>query len=164
MMGQRDGRDFANLLAEMERTIAEYGDVEGIRDLCRDVQKRVNLLGEMGRFVADCFRNGKALTPIANGEPIIGVLGDVCIAWVLLWQAGIAEKSLDAILRGNGIGPGDAAKRGAFLGQNKEAAFYDGKLQSARYFIKNVLPQADGLATAIMNEDLSIMAVHDDGF
>ena len=49
-------------------------------------------------------------------------------------------------------------------GRNREAAFYDGKVQSARFFIKNVLPQVDGMAAAIRNEDFSIMAVHNDSF
>jgi alkylation response protein AidB-like acyl-CoA dehydrogenase len=164
MMGQREGRDFANLLKEMNRTITEYGDIEGIKDLGCDVLKRVNLLGEMGQYFDDCFKHGKALVPISNGEPIIEFMGDICLAWILLWQAGIAEQSLDAILKENRIDSGDTAKRDIFLGQNREAAFYDGKVQSARYFIKNVLPRVDGIAASIRNEDFSIMAVHDDSF
>ena len=71
---------------------------------------------------------------------------------------------MNSICRENGIDPLDAGKKVEFLGGNKEAAFYDGKVQSARFFIKNVLPQVDGLAGAIRNEDLSIMAVHNHSF
>jgi hypothetical protein len=91
-------------------------------------------------------------------------MGEICMGWLLFWQAGVAAKRFNTICRDNGIDPLDAAKRAAFVGSNKEAAFYDGKVQSARFFIKNVLPQVDGLASAIRNEDLSIMAVHNDSF
>jgi hypothetical protein len=164
VMGQRDGRDFANLLAEMNRTITEYGDLDAVKDLARDVQNRVNLLGEMGLYFADCFKNGKALVPISNGAPLIDLMGDVCLAWLLLWQAGIAVKRRAAIFRENHIDPLEPAKANEFLGKNKEAAFYDGKVYSARYFIKNVLPRVDSIACAIRSEDLSLMSVHDDGF
>ena len=60
--------------------------------------------------------------------------------------------------------PRDEAQRSTLLSQNRQAAFYDGKIHSARYFIKNVLPQVDGVAAAIQNEDLSLMAIHDVGF
>jgi Acetyl-CoA dehydrogenase C-terminal like len=62
------------------------------------------------------------------------------------------------------IDPLDAGRWAEFLDRNPDAAFYDGKVQSSRFFIKNVLPQADALAAAIRNEDLSAMAVHDGGF
>ena len=50
------------------------------------------------------------------------------------------------------------------LSQNQETAFLDGKIHTARYFIKNVLPQTDGAAAAIMKEDLSLMIIPDMGF
>jgi hypothetical protein len=86
------------------------------------------------------------------------------MGWLLFWQAGVAAKRLNTMCRDNRIDPLNAVERGKFVAGNKEAAFYDGKVQSARFFIKNVLPQVDGLAAAIRNEDLSIMAVHNDSF
>ncbi|MGI6396393.1 MAG: acyl-CoA dehydrogenase C-terminal domain-containing protein [Desulfomonilia bacterium] len=43
--------------------------------------------------------------------------------------------------------------------ENREAAFYDGKIKGARYFIKNVLPEIEGTIKAIKSEDLSIMEI-----
>ena len=164
MMGQRDGRDFSNLVAEMNRTLEEFGDIDGLRDLVGAVQARVNLLGEMGLYCVNCFKNEKALVPISSGAQIIDFIGDICLAWLLFWQAGIATKRLDAIFRENRIDPRDTAARDSFLSRNEGAAFYHGKVHGARYFIKNVLPQADALAAAIRSEDPSIMSIHDAGF
>jgi alkylation response protein AidB-like acyl-CoA dehydrogenase len=164
VLGQRDGQDFANLLGEMNRTVEEFGSTEGLTDLAGDLQKAVNLLGEVVLFFADCFKTGKVLVPISNGLPYIHLMGDICLGWVLFWQAGVAARSLAGICKERGIDPGDEAQRSDLLNQNKQAAFYDGKIHSARYFIKNVLPQIYGVAAAIKNEDLSLMTLHDDGF
>jgi alkylation response protein AidB-like acyl-CoA dehydrogenase len=164
MMGRRDGRDFSNLVAEMRRTLDEFGDVDGLRDLTGEVRARVDLLGEMGLYFVKCFKGGKALVPIASGASIIDFIGDVCLAWVLFWQAGIAARRLAAILEEHGIDPRDAAARDALSSRHRDAAFYDGKVHSARYFIKNVLPQADALAAAIRSEDLSSMGIHEASF
>jgi hypothetical protein len=164
LLGQRNGQDFGNLLKEIGRSIKEYGEVEGVRDLTPDLEARVALLRDMGLHVATCLKEGKAIQPICNGMPLVYFMGDICVGWLLFWQAGIAAKRLAAILKENGIDGGDPARRNEFLSRNKEAAFYDGKIHSARFYIKNILPEVDGVATAIRNEDLSLMAVHDNSF
>jgi hypothetical protein len=163
-MAGRDGQNFVNLLKEMHGTIAEYEKIDGLRDLAQEVQFRVNLLADMGQYFTDCFKEGNVLVPIANGTPLMSFMGDICLGWLLFWQAGIAVKKLDALCQEHHVDPHDIPVRDEFVSKNKEAAFYDGKVNSARYFIKNVLPQVDGLATAIKNGDLSLMTVHDDGF
>lgn len=163
-MGQRDGKDFVNLLTEMNRTIGEHKELEGVQDLAQDLQNRVNLLGEMGMYFANCAKEGKLLVPVSNATPFVQLMGDICVAWLLFWQAGIAVKRLADIFKENGIDPQDVAGRDEFFSQNKEAAYYDGKVHSARFFIKNVLPQVDGRAAAIKNEDLSVMTVHNNSF
>lgn len=164
VMGRNGGKDFAALLGEMGRITGEYAQVDGIGDLAAAVGARIGLLGETGSYFARCAGDGKLLVPIANATPFAHLMGEVCMGWLLFWQAGVAAKKLDAMMRDGRIDPLDAARRAEFLGRHPEAAFYDGKVQSARFFIKNVLPQADALAAAIRNEDLSIMAVHDSAF
>jgi hypothetical protein len=112
----------------------------------------VDLLGEMGLYFVTSFKGDKALVPICSGAQIIAFIGDIYLAWVLFWQAGIAARRLGTILEENGIDPRDRAARDALSSRNGDAAFYEGKLHGARYFIKNVLPQADALAAAIRSE------------
>jgi alkylation response protein AidB-like acyl-CoA dehydrogenase len=164
LLGQRDGQDFANLLAEMKRTLEEFGDTEGLIDLAEDLRKRVDQLGKMGHFFADCFKTGKVFVPISNAFPFIHFMGDICLGWMLFWQAGIAAKRLAGIFEERRIDATHDGQRIDFLSQNKQAAYYDGKLCAARYFIKNVLPGTDSLASAMKSEDLSIMTIHDGAF
>jgi hypothetical protein len=164
VMGRNQGKDFAALLGEMGRITGDHAQTAGIADLASAVGQRIGLLGEVGTFFARCAGEGKMLVPIANATPFAHLMGEVCMGWLLFWQAGIATKALNAICKDNRVDPLNVGQRAEFLGRNQEAAFYDGKVQSARFFIKNVLPQADALAAAIRNEDLSIMAVQNDSF
>jgi hypothetical protein len=148
----------------MNRTLDEFGAVDGLEDLAGEVRARVDLLAEMGRYCVQCFKSGKALVPISGGARIIDFIGDVCLAWMLFWQAGIASRRLDVLFRENRIDAGDAVAVGSFLGRNADAAFYQGKVQAARYYARNVLPHADALAAAVRSEDPSIMDIHDAGF
>jgi alkylation response protein AidB-like acyl-CoA dehydrogenase len=159
-MTQREGKDFANLLFEINNTIGKYKEIEGIRDLADDVQSRVNLLGEMSMFFRSCAKEGKLLVPISNATPFLHLMGNICLGWLLFWQAGISAKMLNAIFEENHIDPKDTAKRIEIINRKKEAAFYDGKVLGARYYIKNILPQADSIAKAIKSEDLSVMAIN----
>jgi len=163
-MGRNGGKDFAALLGEMGRITGEHARTAGIEDLAAAVGQRIGLLGETGAYFARCAGEGKMLVPIANATPFAHLMGEVCMGWLLFWQAGVAAKALNTLYKDNRIDPLNGAQRAEFLGRNQEAAFYDGKVQSARFFIKNVLPQADALAAAIRNEDLSIMAVHNGSF
>ena len=134
------------------------------RALAEDVQERVQLLGEIGRFFGECAQNGNLIVPVSNATPFLHLMGTVCMGWLLFWQAGIAAQKLGAILIKNNIDFSDVQQKGEFLNQNKEAAFYEGKVLGARYFIKNILPRANALAKGIKSEDLSLMAIPVNGF
>jgi len=74
-------------------------------------------------------------------------MGQAVMAWMLLWQAGVASQKLAAPEAGGA-----------------DKAFYEGKIASARFFIKHVLPEADAAAKAIKSGDLSMMDIPDEAF
>jgi len=92
------------------------------------------------------------------------MMGKVVSGWLLLWQAGIAKEKLDALCGEKGIDAKDKEALSSFVKDNRDAAFYSGKLSSTRYFIKNVLPEVDAAVKAIKSEDLSIMDIADESF
>jgi len=75
------------------------------------------------------------------------LMGQVSMAWLLLWQAGVANEKL-------------AAPDGG----GADKAFFEGKVASARYFIKHVLPEVDAAAKAIKSGDVSMMNIPDEAF
>jgi alkylation response protein AidB-like acyl-CoA dehydrogenase len=164
LLGQNDGRDVANLLGEMNQTVAEFKDAAIVGDLAREVHTRIDLLGEVVQAFARSFREGNPLAPLSHGLPFVQFMGDICVGWMLLWQAGIAARGLGELAGAHGIDLQDEAQRTQWLSRNRNAAFYDGKVHAARYFITKVLPAADGFARTVTIDDLPTMTIHDAAF
>jgi len=128
------------------------------------MQDAVNKLGETALFFGKCGKEGKYLIPVGNAYPFLMMMGKVVSGWLLLWQAGIAKEKLDVLCGEKEIDATDKEVISSLAKDNKDAAFYSGKLASTRYFIKNVLPEVDAAVKAIKSEDLSIMDIPDEGF
>jgi hypothetical protein len=73
-------------------------------------------------------------------------VGDLLIGWLLLRQAEIALTALDA-------DPGPA-----------DSAFYAGKVTTAKFFAKNVLPRLTAEREIAANVDLAVMQLSEDAF
>ncbi len=140
-MGENGG-NFTFLLEEMTQTIISYQTDDRIQTLVQDVQSRITLLGDVGLNFTQRKKQGDLLVPIAHAYPFLQMLGIVCMGWILLWQAGIARSKLETAREGS-----------------KALAFYERKIQSAKFFILNCLPQADGIGLAIQKADLSMMDI-----
>ncbi|RPI90493.1 MAG: acyl-CoA dehydrogenase, partial [Spirochaetales bacterium] len=161
-LGMKKGAYFMALLTEMSSTIALYKDA--LPDLVPDFQEAVNALGEVGMFFAQCGKQGKFFVPIAHAYPFLMMMGKIVCAWILVWQAGIAKGKLDAIGKSNKVNPADMIAWASFVKENRDAAFYSGKLSSAKYFIKNVLPEVYAAVRAIKSEDISVVEIFEESF
>jgi hypothetical protein len=82
----------------------------------------------------------------ANATQFLDVIGDVVMAWMLLWRATLAAKGLE-----NSAG-------------KKDAAFYEGQLKSAEFFAGTVLPVTQGRIAAIFNNCRAVIDIADDSF
>ena len=148
----------------MNATIAKTKDIPALKDLAVDVQAGVNALAEMGLFLASCGKAGKFLIPVGNAYPFLMMMGKIISAWMLLWQAETALQKLTELGKEKSLDISDPAVLRSLVRESKEAAFYDGKIKSSKYFIKNVLPEIEGTIRAIRSEDLSIMEISNEGF
>lgn len=85
------------------------------------------------------------------------LFGDVIVGWLLLWQAVIAQDALNNIASEKGI---DASKEmSKLISESADAAFYSGKLASAKYFISNVTAQATAKAQIIIKADKAALEI-----
>lgn len=163
-LGLKKGMYFMFLLGEMNATVAAYQGNAALKDLAENVQQAVNTLTEMAMYFAGSAKAGKFLIPVGNAYPFLMMMGKVVMAWLLLWEAGVAREKLEGIAAGKGIDPVDAGKLSALAKEDVDAAFYIGKIAAARYFIKHVLPEVDAAVTAIKSEDLSMVDIPEESF
>ncbi len=163
-LGMKKGAYFMGLLGEMNSTVAKYKTLPGLDDIGQDVQNAVNKLAEMGLYLATCGKQGKFLVPINNAYPFLMMMGKVVSGWLLLWQAGVAQQKLGEIAKAKGIEVSDKTAMAQLAKESKDAAFYSGKIYSARFFAKNVLPEVDAAAVSIRTEDMSILEIPEESF
>ncbi|HDP79240.1 MAG TPA: hypothetical protein ENN21_00190, partial [Spirochaetes bacterium] len=91
-------------------------------------------------------------------------MGNITLGWLLFWQAGIAAEKLAGIMKEKGVDAGDPGAVKELVKDHREAAFYQGKIYSVRYYVKHVLPQAKALAVSIKTEDLSCLDIAEESF
>jgi len=163
-LGMKKGAYFMNLLGLMGDTVARYKGQEGLRDLGEAVQTSVNILADTAMFFASCGKTGKFLVPVNNAYPFLMMMGKVVSGWFLFWQAGIAGEKLDALAKKGGVSGSDHAALAGLAKTSKDAAFYLGKIASAQYFIRNVLPEVEAAAKAAKTEDMSVVEIPEESF
>ena len=95
----------------------------------------------------------------AFAKPFLDVIGDVSLAWMLLWRASIAMPQLETL-----AGSFDRGVRQQKSARNKQVAFYEGQIQTAHYFINAVLPITHGRMEAIASGDASTVEIPEASF
>ena len=80
-----------------------------------------------------------------SSSRLLMMVGDLITAWLLLRQAEIANAKIDAA-------------------SDRDRAFYEGKIASAKFFIRNVLPNLATDRAIIENVDNSIMEISENAF
>ncbi|NLD38308.1 MAG: acyl-CoA dehydrogenase [Desulfatiglans sp.] len=90
------------------------------------------------------------------------LFGDVITGWLLLWQAMIAHEKLQIMIQDSGLN-GEAEVR-RFTAENSEAAFYSGKVSSARYFSSNIVSLSTSKARAIIDGDTAAIEMAEEEF
>ena len=109
-----------------------------------DVQEMV---AAMTKFLVDSQQNSRELYRLGlQSVPFLLAVGDLLLGWLLLHQAEIALAALD----------GDAHER--------DRAFYTGKVATAKFFAKNVLPRLTAQRAILQAVDLTAMELAEEAF
>lgn len=145
-LGMKKGKPVMDLFGEMQKTIAAAKGIAGIEAYAAKLEAAVNKLGEVAMHLGATAMSAQVMTAFAHAHPFLEVAGDVVMAWMLLWRASVAAPLLEKLAGGF-----DPEARKAASEKNKNAAFYEGQVRSAEYFIQSVLPVTYGKMKAIMS-------------
>ena len=131
-LGLNKGKPVMDLLGEIQKSIAMAKDAQGLNDFAGRLEAAVNKLGEVALHMGTTAMSPKVLNAFAFAYPFMEVCGDVVMGWMLLWRAAIAARELENKPR------------------KKDAAFYQGQIKSAEFFIFSILPITFGKMKAIL--------------
>ena len=98
----------------------------------------VDRLGKVAFHLGQSAMSPKFKAAFSHSVPFLDVMGDVMMAWMLLWRATVAAEKLET------------AKK-------QDQLFYQGQIQTSEFFIRTILPVTLGRMDAI--EDCSDAAV-----
>ncbi|HUT54862.1 MAG TPA: acyl-CoA dehydrogenase [bacterium] len=150
------GKVFETLMARFEPAITEAGKSALMKPYAERLAHARGELVKAAKHVAALAASKDFMLGFLKATPLLEIFGDVLCAWALLWQANVAEKKLAEI-----VGSGD---RKAAIKGNNEAAFLDGKIQSARFFLGFELPKVDGKVAALLVNETAALDIEEVSF
>ena len=131
-LGMAKGQVFINFLGEIQKTVALAKEIGGLEEITAEVEKATNRLGEVAMHLGTTAMSPKFKVAFAFAFPFLEVMGDVIMAWMLLWRAALAKQKLES-------GP-----------KKKDVDFYEGQLKTAEFFIHTILPATLGKIDGIV--------------
>ncbi|MGM0402665.1 MAG: acyl-CoA dehydrogenase [Thermodesulfobacteriota bacterium] len=158
-LGMKKGALFMAFLGEVQKTTAEAKNIDGLADLAALVDDSLNRLGNLALFMGKTAMSEDFKVAFAHATPFLDVTGDIIMAWMLLWRACVAAPKLAEITK-----DADGDKRSEIIGKNKNAAFYDGQIKSAQYFIETFLPVTAGKISSIEAGCRAVVDIPEAGF
>jgi hypothetical protein len=138
-LGMQKGMVFMNYLQEIQKTVIRAKDSPATADLAGKVKKIADKLGETAMHMGKTAMSPEFKTAFVHATPFQRAMGDVTLAWMLLWRAAISAEKLT-----------NGAKK-------KDAVFYQGQIQTAAFFINTILPVTAGRMDAIQAGDASAL-------
>jgi len=151
-IGMKKGSVFMNLLSEINQVIKVAKENETLSPLAKKMENVVNRFGETAMHLGTTAMSEKFKVAFAHASQFLDISGDIIMAWMLLWRANISASKLDALL-------GDVSEEAKLekINKNKNAAFYQGQVISAQYFIETILPITLGKMDSIKNNSSAVI-------
>jgi hypothetical protein len=116
-------------------------------DLANELEITVQkLLGEVAMSIGQKAMSSQFKTAFTYAFPFLEVMGDVIMAWMLLWRAALARQRLTAGTK------------------KRDIDFYEGQIKSSEFFIYSILPTTRGKMNGIVKYNGSAVEISDAAF
>jgi alkylation response protein AidB-like acyl-CoA dehydrogenase len=145
-LGMDEGKVFMGFMAEVQKVIARARETQGLGPLADKLENALNQLGETALHLGKKGVSVEFKTAFAHAFPFLETMGDVIMAWMLLWRAAIAAEKLN-----------NGAKK-------KDVNFYAGQLKTAEFFIRTVIPATCGKMDAIIESSGAAVTISEASF
>ncbi|MFO7665838.1 MAG: acyl-CoA dehydrogenase [Desulfobacterales bacterium] len=142
----KNGKLFTDLVEEIRRTVTEAKKLTSNQTLADRVEIALDRLIQVAHHICQSATGPEAPNAFAFASPFLDITGDVIMSWMLLWRAMLAVTKLSASTR------------------KGDAAFYQGQVKSAEFFIRTVLPVTLGRIDAILDSCGAAMEISNESF
>lgn len=120
-------------------------------EMVKKVEMTKNRLAEVSMKFAELSMGGDMAYPAFCATSYLYMFGDTILGWLWAKAAMVSEKRLNEIFDKKGIKAEEAKRKE--ISENPDAAFYDGKIKTAYFFINHLMNQTEWLAQSILSLD-----------
>ena len=156
------GKVFADFLAGMDEIVAQMVEDEGWKEYLDQFRETKTSLAEVPGLFGEHLGKGNKSFPYLKANLFLEAFGDLLVAWFLLQSAFVAQEKLAALYKEKGAT--DVQSREAIIDTNADAAFFSGKVLSAKHFIGTILPVTMGKIASIKWNDISAWEIREESF
>ena len=162
-LAQNKGMHAMNLFSEIGNTCHKVKKIEELKATAAILEDAYASAAALTMQFGQWAKSARMILPILNARPYLMILGDLVAGWKLVEGAGIAFEKLTYIYEEADAGDSKARRR-AEDRNNPEAAFYRGKIASAKYFAANILSTIKGRCEAIQSGDKTPIEMLEESF
>ena len=126
------------------------------------LEEAANACIDLNMFFGQAMKAGNFLLPILNAYKFMEIFGDVLLGHFLIDAAGVAAEKLNAIYKEKKADTPEKQK--ALQKDDKEAAFYFGRVASARFFAVESLTTVRARCEAIKMDEKSPLEMTEEAF
>jgi len=145
-IGMKEGKVLKQFFSEVRRIIDKAKETKDLEEMGLRVGAAINRMEEIAAQIGRCAKSHAFKEAFAFATPFLEVMGDIIMAWMLLWRATVAVSKLS-----QGTKP-------------KTVSFYEGQINTAKYFIHNILPITIGKISAIEERNNVVLEISDKSF
>jgi hypothetical protein len=165
LAGRKLGRDsddlFKGLLKDIRTFCKENQGHHTLRKYVEMLDTANEALMDVSTFLVEIHKKDFPLLAL-SAYPYLELFGDVTIGWLLIWQAVIAHDKLSKLAEDKGISAPAGLEK--LVAENRDAAFYSGKVATARFFAGTALSLAAAKAHAIKRADRTALEIAEHAF
>lgn len=161
-MRLNNGEIFRIFLDNMQKTVDRARKNSSLDKYCDSFNNARKCLVDAADYLSGLMREGQVQEAFHETLAYLDIVGDTILGWMHLWQLDIAVGKLDALYKAKKALNEDARK--ALINENREAAFYSGKINSARYFLSKILPLVEAKVKIIKDNDYPALEIEETAF
>jgi hypothetical protein len=144
-LGMKKGLYFMNLLGLTQAAIAEAKAGDGFKEEAAIVEGALNACAGAAMEFAKMMKTTPFI-PLIGAADFLNCLSDALVGWLHIWMANAATKGLAA------------------AANDKDKAFYSGKIQGAKYFINRITGLVPAKLENLKKDEQSAMNISEEGF
>lgn len=154
-VNMKNGAAYKAIIAQVNETIKEALEVAELASYANELSMYLGTLEEITEQIKSQNSNGEVLLTQSWAQTYLEIWGDLMVGWMFLWQATLASKKLNVVLKESAAN--EKSAHDVINKDNINLDFYAGKIVTAKYYFGMLLPAVIGKFESIKKSDRAFL-------